>query len=212
MTKETARQPQHHSESGNADRLHQGVCASAELAPYCSHVRELVSAERFGHIERVTETAVAIAEANGLSQVDRDRIALAAILHDAARDLPDEELLRLGQPVDEFEASHPLTLHGRASKQLAATWGVTDQVVLEAIDGHVFGVPLGHRVGMCVYVADVCEPGRGVNDDLRELAMHDLESAYRRAVASKVEYLRDAGKAIHPDTLSVFHSLNAEPT
>lgn len=212
MSKETARQPQHSSESGNATPLQLDVCASAELAPYCIRVRELVSAERFGHIERVTETAVAIAEANGLSRVDRDRVALAAILHDAARDLPDEELLRLGLPVDEFEASHPLTLHGRASKRLAETWGVTDPVVLEAIDGHVFGVPLGHRVGMCVYVADVCEPGRGVNDDLRELAIHDLESAYRRAVASKVEYLRATGKAIHPDTLAVFNSLPPDQT
>ena len=61
---------------------------------------------------------------------------------------------------------------------------------LNAIEGHVFGVPVGNRVGMAVYVADVSEPGRGVNADIRELAMSNLSRAYQQAVDSKVTYLR----------------------
>ena len=192
----------------------QGSVAAARATPdletYRRRVRELVTAARMGHIERVTETAVAIARANGPDERLQHQVELAAVLHDAARDLPDDELVRLGAPADDLERRHPLTLHGRAARSLAATWGVTDEAVLGAIEGHVFGVPPTDAVGMCVYVADVCEPGRGVNDDLRELAMHDLLAAYRRAVVTKVRYLEAAGKPVHPGTLAVYRSLFGE--
>lgn len=177
------------------------------VAGYRERVRALVSPARFEHILRVTETARGIAEANRLSGQELAQVTVAALLHDAARDLPNDELMRLAPPANELEARHPLTLHGRAGRRLAEGWGVADEAVLEAIEGHVFGVPAGHNVGMCVYVADVCEPGRGVNDDLRALAMSDLGAAYRAAVESKVTYLQHAGKPVHPDTLATYRQL-----
>lgn len=190
--------------------MRSGLCAAPDLAPYCRRVRELVSPARFEHIVRVAETAVAIGAANGLPPAALERVALAGVLHDAARDLSAAELARLAPPANELEAGHPLTLHGRAGRALAAAWGVSDEVVLGAVEGHVFGVDPDDAVGMCVYVADVCEPGRGVNDDLRELAMRDLGAAYRSAVRTKVEYLADAGKPIHPATLAIYRSLGGQ--
>ena len=180
------------------------------LAQLRQRVRALVSAERFEHIERVAKLAGQIAGANGFEASDRRRVALAALLHDAARDLPDERLLELVEPANQLEAEHPLVLHGRASRRLASDWGVQDEKVLSAIEGHVFGVPADDEVGMAVYVADVSEPGRGVNAELRELALRDLAAAYRKAVVCKVEYLRDGGKAIHPSTMRAYESLMAE--
>ena len=171
-------------------------------------VRELVSEERFAHIERVVALATAIGEANGFSEHDKRRVTLAALLHDAARDFSDERILELVTPENEVETDHPLVLHGRASRLLAESWGVDDEVVLGAIEGHVFGVPLDDHVGMAVYVADVSEPGREVNDDIRELAMRDLAAAYRRAVSTKVEYLTSEGVPIHPATMRAYESLH----
>src|SRR5680860_439408 len=156
--------------------------------PLRERVRGLVSDERFQHIDRVAALATAIGEANGFSPDDLRRVALAALLHDAARDFSDDRLLELVAPENELDAEHPLVLHGRAARRLAEQWGVRDEVVLGAIEGHVFGVPLEDAVGMAVYVADVSEPGRGVNRELRELAMADLPTAYRAAVTTKVEY------------------------
>lgn len=183
--------------------------SQADLGRLRERVGALVSEERFEHIERVAELAEAIARANGFSEVDVERVRLAALLHDAARDLSDERLLALVTPSNEVERQHPLVLHGRASRELAEEWGVTDEAVLGAVEGHVFGVPADDRVGMAVYVADVSEPGRGVNAELRELALRDLAAAYREAVGCKVAYLKANGKAIHPSTMRAYDSLSA---
>lgn len=182
-------------------------CSRSSVAPYCARVRALVSEKRWAHIERVAVLAETIARANGFSEDEVRATSLAAVLHDAARDLPAERLFALAPPTNETERSHPLALHGRASRSLAESWGVLDRRVLDAIEGHVFGVPSDDRIGMAVYVADVSEPGRGVNHEIRELAMRQLGRAYRRAVRSKVDYLRSRGKAVHPKTLEVHDSL-----
>lgn len=182
-------------------------CDRESVAPYCERVRARVTPERWAHIERVAVLAETIAHANGFPAAEVEATALAAVLHDAARDLEAERMFELAPPRSDLERRHPLTLHGRAARALAEAWGVRDDRVLAAVEGHVFGVPYGDRVGMAVYVADVSEPGRGVNDDVRELATRDLEGAYRRAVRRKVDYLRSRGKPVHPRTLEVHDSL-----
>lgn len=185
-------------------------CSRSSVAPYCARVRAVVTPARWQHVERVTILAETIARANRFSDDEIRAVSLAAVLHDAARDLPAERIFALAPPSSDTERNHPLTLHGKAARALARDWGVTDERVLGAIEGHVFGVEPGDRIGMAVYVADVSEPGRGVNDDVRELAMHDLARAYRQAVRTKVDYLRSRGKPVHPRTLEVHASIVAD--
>lgn len=182
-------------------------CTRASIAPYCDRVKERVSPERFEHIVRVAILSETIAQANRFSSGEVRAVSLAAILHDVARDLPAEALFALAPPETELERQHPLAVHGRAGRRIIEGWGVTDERVLEAVEGHVFGVSHDNRVGMALYIADVSEPGRGVNDDIRALAMHNLFWAYQRAVDSKVCYLRAKGKAVHPDTLRVYREI-----
>lgn len=185
-------------------------CTRPSIAPYCERVKKQVCARRFEHIVRVAILTETIAQANGFSEDEVRAASLAAMLHDAARDLSPKELFDLAPPQTELEREHPLSVHGRAGRRLVESWGVTDERVLDAIEGHVFGVSKDNRVGMAVYIADVSEPGRGVNDDIRALAMKNLHWAYKRAVDSKVRYLRAKGKAVHPDTLRVHRELYAE--
>jgi predicted HD superfamily hydrolase involved in NAD metabolism len=182
-------------------------CNRPSIAPYCDRVKTLVTPKRFEHIVRVATLAETIARANKFTPDELRATCLAAVLHDAARDLDPEEMFRLAPPETDMEREHPLSVHGRASRRLAEKWGVTDERVLEAIEGHVFGVAHDNRVGMAVYIADVSEPGRGVNADIRELAMTNLFRAYQRAVDSKVNYLRSKGKAVHPATLEVYKAI-----
>ena len=160
---------------------------------------------------RVTELAHELAVANGFTESEIRATLLAAVLHDSARELPAEQLFRLAPPGSQMEIDYPLTVHGRAARTMAEQWGVTDERVLSAIEGHVFGVREHNRIGVAVYVADVSEPGRKVNGHIRELAFKDLTAAYRLAVNAKVEYLRSVGKPIHPDTLQAYEETHPAP-
>ena len=182
-------------------------CNRSSIQSYCERVRAMVTSDRFDHIVRVAVLADTIARANDFDPGELRATGLAAILHDVARDLPADEMYKLAPPECDLERHHPLSVHGRAGRKLAECWGVTDTRVLEAISGHVFGVSHGNRVGMAVYIADVSEPGRGVNHDIRELAMKNLFRAYQRAVDTKVRYLRSRGKSVHPVTLKVYEEI-----
>jgi predicted HD superfamily hydrolase involved in NAD metabolism len=182
-------------------------CTRASIAPYCDRVKERVSPRRFEHIVRVAILTETIAQVNRFSEGEVRAASLAAMLHDVARDLSADELFALAPPETELERQHPLAVHGRAGRRIIEGWGVTDERVLDAVEGHVFGVSHDNRIGMALYIADVSEPGRGVNDDIRALAMKNLFWAYQRAVDSKVRYLRAKGKAVHPDTLRVYREI-----
>ena len=177
------------------------------LGAWEARVRLMVRPRRFEHVQRVAVLARQIAVANHLDDGQIERACAAGILHDIARDLPDAELLRLAPPECEIDALHPLALHGRAARTLLEHWGYRDEVVLEAVEDHTTGPRGGNPVSACVYIADVSEPGRGVNDDIRELAMHDLGAALNRAIVSKVTYLQGRGITVHPRTLTAYRAL-----
>lgn len=183
-----------------------------DLGIWEERVRLMVKPRRYEHVCRVAALAQQIALGNGLGQEQAQMAYEAGILHDLARDLPDSELLRLAPPECEIDARHPLALHGRAARTLLERWGYGNRDVLEAVEDHTTGPRGGHRVSACVYIADVSEPGRGVNDDIRELALHDLNAALNRAIVSKVTYLKGRGIEVHPRTLSAFEALPAACT
>lgn len=200
------------SQRTTTEGLLEGIVARYDVQRFVPRVQALVTEGRFEHIVRVTHLALQLAEANGFTQEELHQVALAALLHDAARDLEGAELMQLAPPQLELERRHSLALHGRAGRALAESWGVTDPVVLAAVEGHVFGVPPTHRVGMAVYVADVSEEGRGVNERIRQLARSDLAAAYRLAVIAKVAYLQRCGKEIHPHTLRTYEVMVGQAT
>ena len=176
---------------------------------WLSRVQLMVKPRRFEHVMRVAELAREIARANG---VDHQLAYWAGVLHDVARDLPDGELLRLAPPECAIDAAHPLALHGRAGRTLLEHWGFSgrtqeERTILEAVEDHTTGPRPGNGVSACVYVADVSEPGRGVNAEIRELALHDLSAALRQAIVSKVTYLQGRGIEVHPRTLGTYRSL-----
>ncbi len=173
---------------------------------WVTRVKPMVKPERFAHIERVAALARDIAMAHGL---DADRAFLAGILHDVARDLPPQELLRLAPPETEADADHPMAVHGRAGRVILEQWGIQDQAILDAVEEHVTGPRDGNLLSICVYVADVSEPGRGVNDNIRELAFLDLERAFHEALTCKVHYLQSKGRVVHPRTMEAYHRLVA---
>ena len=177
-----------------------------EMARVAQQVRDMVTAPRWRHIEGVVAMARELARRFGL---DEGQAALAALLHDAARDWPARSLEQAaeadaGVPPDPVERSSPELLHGRA----AAWWarrhlGVEDQAVLDAVRYHTTGRPGMGPLEMAVMVADYGESGRAFDEaaSIREAAARSLEEACLLSLDVRLRYLLDRGLLIHPRTV-----------
>ncbi|MDQ4106566.1 MAG: bis(5'-nucleosyl)-tetraphosphatase (symmetrical) YqeK [Actinomycetota bacterium] len=173
--------------------------------------RERLSERRYAHTLRVADTAERLAAIHGL---DRRRTRLAALLHDAARELPPEEYLRLAEmwdlPVGEPERESPKLLHGPVAAALAQTeLGVKDKEVLDAVRVHTIGGTGMKPLAFALYVADKIEPARDYPSvgRLRELAEKDLYEAAREALRRTRAYNEQRGRPTHPASLETLEWL-----
>lgn len=156
-----------------------------------------LSADRFAHVQRVVELGRHLARLHGEQP---DRVALAGWLHDLAREEPPEALLaearRRKWQLDEAEMADPLLLHGKVAAAEAAEGGVTDdEEILEAVRWHTTAHPGWGRVGCLLFLADKLEPGRrfaGI-DDLRRLAVRDLDQAMRAVLDALIQQALNRG-------------------
>ncbi len=166
------------------------------------YARERLSDKRYAHTLRVAETARRLAKLHGL---DQERARLAGLLHDTAREIGKEELLRVaeedGVPVGDFERERPILLHGPVAAKLAREdLGVEDGEILDAVRAHTTGEPGMGPLALALFVADKIEPGReqpGV-EDLRELAPASLHRAARAALEHSVSYNERRDRPAHP--------------
>ena len=165
--------------------------------------RERLSGERYDHTLRVAGTAVGLARAHGL---DPDRARLAALLHDAAREIGQpEELLKLAWewnlPVGEPERRDPKLLHGPVAAELARReLGVEDAEVLDAVRAHTVGRPEMGGLALVLYVADKIEPARDYPsvERLRRLSREDLREAAAEALRRAIAHNEERGRPAHP--------------
>lgn len=165
-----------------------------------------LSAPRWRHVAGVRQTARLLAER---WQVDPERADLAALFHDYAKEVKNEELLRLagehGLDVDPVERALPHLLHGPvAAASVRAEFGVSDPVVLEAIRLHTTGDAQMGPVAQVVYLADYIEPGRDFPevDQLRQLAQTDLRRALLAAFDHSIAYVLSRGWLLHPRSVA----------
>ena len=167
-----------------------------------SYARKRLSDGRYGHTLRVAETAERLA---GLHGLDPRRARLAGLLHDAAREEGEQELLRVaeeeGLHIDDLERERPMLLHGPVAAALSQKdLGVEDDEILDAVRVHTIGEPGMGPLALALYMADKIEPARdqpGV-DALRKLALKDLRRATRAALEDSVSHNERRGRPVHP--------------
>ena len=142
-------------------------------------VRGRLSDKRYEHTLNVRKMAVKLAKRYG---VDEDKAALAALLHDSAKEISKDEMraiMRAHPELAEGGEERPTPVwHGICAAILARTeWGVEDEAVLSAIACHTAGKPGMSRLDKIVYLADMSSKERdwlGVNK-LRKLELKDLD-------------------------------------
>ena len=177
------------------------------------YARKRLSYERYAHTLRVADTIERLAE---LHDLDPRKARLAALLHDSAREVDEEELLRIadeeGIAMSEFEREQPVLLHGPVAAELARRGlGVEDEEVLEGVRAHTTGEPGMGPLALALYVADKIEPDRdqpGV-EDLRKLGLEDLQRAAKTALEDSISYNEGRGHPTHPKSHQALECLES---
>jgi predicted HD superfamily hydrolase involved in NAD metabolism len=178
--------------------------------------RSRLSERRYEHTLRVADTAEDLALAHDL---DAQRARLAALLHDAAREMGPEEFLKVAQEwhlkVGDPERQSPKLLHAPVAAELARReLGVDDEEVLEAIRAHTTGRTGMGPLALVLYVADKIEPARDYPSvgRLRTVARLDLNGAAAESLRRAIAHNEERGKATHPASLEMLDWLEADRT
>lgn len=212
------------SSSSIRELLNRGEDASLYLTPaVCDYIREnhlyykgpaenltmaiknRLPAGRFLHTLGVVESAQNLANKYG---ADAERARIAALLHDIAKPLSTEEVLRIceeaGEQVSDEELASEKTLHARAGAILAERdFNVTDPEILGAIRYHTTGKPEMTLLEKIIFIADYIEPGRSKApnlDKIRRESMLDLNRCICMIVRDTLQHLRETG--VHVNRLT----------
>ena len=106
-------------------------------------------------------------------------------------------------------------MHGPAGAWTAQhEYGGTDPEILDAIACHTTGKPGMTPMDMAVYLADKIEPERRdypTLERVRVLAQLSLERAMLTSMEGTRDYVRKAGKPLHPSTLDTIAWLKKQP-
>ncbi len=157
-------------------------------------MEETLSGKRFQHTLGVAYTAAAMAMKY---EVDVKKALIAGLLHDCAKCMSDEKLLKLSEKenieVTDVERRNPYLLHAKVGAMLASKeYDIDDEEILDAITYHTTGRPGMTDLDKIVFVADYIEPGRDKAPNLakvRKLAFEDLDGAVKRILKDTLKYL-----------------------
>ena len=173
--------------------------------------KKRLSAKRYQHTLNVRRMAVKLAKRWG---ADPEKAALAALLHDTAKELPREEMLQIlndNAIMAENAQNRPSPVwHGICAAILAQTqWGVEDEEVLSAIRCHTTGKPGMSLLDEIVFLADMTSAERDYPEVyyLRKLEKKDIHQAMREALEMNLHWLEESGKPVDEETRAALEDL-----
>ncbi|WP_017187322.1 bis(5'-nucleosyl)-tetraphosphatase (symmetrical) YqeK [Alkalibacillus haloalkaliphilus] len=167
--------------------------------------------KRYEHVERVTETALSLAEKY---HADQYNVGIAAALHDYAKHM-DKSLLQywietsIDIPKDLIDYHHELW-HGPVGAKMIQHWFmIENKDILNAVRWHTTGRAKMGLVEKIIFLADYIEPGRQFDAvyEARDLAQHDLDRACQYALKQSILFLIDKKQPIYPDTFQAYNEL-----
>ena len=176
-------------------------------------VRSRLSDQRYEHTLNVKKMAVKLAKRYG---ADEEQAALAALLHDAAKEISKDEMRAIMRAYPEYaeggEERPTPVWHGICAAILARTeWGVEDEAVLSAIACHTAGKPGMSRLDKILYLADMTSAERdwpGV-EELRALQMENLDRALCDALKRSIDFVEEKGGTLDPESVAAYEYAKA---
>ncbi|MFQ7004941.1 MAG: bis(5'-nucleosyl)-tetraphosphatase (symmetrical) YqeK [Ruthenibacterium lactatiformans] len=172
-----------------------------------------LSPKRYEHTCNVRKLAVKLAKAHG---ADEKKAALAALLHDIAKELPRDRLLQIfteNAIIAGNAAQRPAPVwHGAAAAILAQTqYGVDDGEILSAIRCHTTGRPGMTKLDKIIYLADMASYERTYPEaeQLRRHALADLDRTAIEGLGLSIAWLKAGGKPVDEESLLAYADLRA---
>jgi len=177
-------------------------------------LKNRVSEERYNHLLGSELAAKELAKRFG---VDVEKAALAALVHDCAKSIPEDEMIKIINEnnivVSEMEIKSRKPLHAPVSSFLAQNeLGIQDQEILDAIRYHTIG-----RVDMSlfekvVFLADKIESNTRNKEFRTQVyniinATNNIDDALLICYDATIRSLLDRKFIIDPETVKVWNNL-----
>lgn len=181
-----------------------------EITNIRKKLEKVLKEERYIHTLGVMYTAASLAMQHG---EDMKKTMIAGILHDCGKFCPIDEQITLCNEyqlqLTKSELEIPALIHAKLGTYLAEhEYGITDQVILDAITYHTTGRPEMTPIEQIVYLADYMEPGRkqipGLNA-VRKTAFSNLDEAVCMTAESTLTFLRKSGRKVDSMTEKTYH-------
>ncbi len=172
-------------------------------------VQSVMSEKRFNHVLGVEKAAINLAE---LYKCDKEKAGLAGLIHDYAKELPDQDFIDL---IDKYQLDPELkkwgnnVWHGLVGiYKIQEDLGITDPEILRSIEIHTVGASEMTLLDKIVYVADYIEHNRNfpLVQEARVIAQQNLDKAVAFETVHTVEHLAYQALPIFPQTLETYNA------
>lgn len=160
-------------------------------------LKRVLDKKRYIHSMGVANTAIALAMRYG---ENLEQAELAGMLHDCAKCEATKDIVKVCEshqlPIREVERRNPSLLHTKLGAYFAEhTYGITDELILDAIRYHTTGRPNMTMLEKVIFVADYIEPNRISAPNLtaiRKMAFVDIEQALMMILKDTLVYLESS--------------------
>jgi predicted HD superfamily hydrolase involved in NAD metabolism len=175
-------------------------------------IRKRLDEKRYIHSVNTAREAVKLAELYG---ADKEKAFIAGILHDIAKGMPAEKLLKIseenGIEVDEYEKNNAELMHGKiGSYIISKELGINNSDILSAVQWHTTGHADMSLLEKIIYLADIIEPGRTFKEieNIRKLAYENINKAMKVSLRESIDYVLSRGLTLHPKSIEAYEFLN----
>ena len=185
-----------------------------QIVPYSrdelvAKLKNALTDSRFQHVLRVEQTAMDLAERNG---VDVEKASIGGLVHDYAKQRPDKDFI---EAIKTYHLDPELLNYGNAIWHGVVGWlfvktelQITDIDILNAVRYHTVGHQFMTPLEQIVYMADYIEPGRnfpGV-DEARKITFDNLQAGVAYQTKQTLSYLVAHNKPVFPQTIVTYNN------
>lgn len=190
-----------------------------EYEEFYEIVKSKLSEKRFRHTEGVVQRAIEYAK---IYNEDTQKVKIAAILHDVAKEIPEEEsyarLEKYGVKLDDIEKRNFNLIHSILGAEIAKNEYGLENDVVSAIRYHTTGKENMTTLEKIIYLADATEPNRNYMNNENELSLDELVELIKTNIDEGLEYtlkwnlqsILRRNLLIHLDTVKAYNFYHAQ--